>query len=57
MKDLHYYVNQVQVSNLLNIADELNCPSDCYEGVLVDNYIIYDAQDIRFENLPAGNSS
>lgn len=47
MRDYKTTSNLASINGLLDLAHSLNCPIECFEGSLLDNYIIYDAKRIR----------
>ena len=47
MKDYITKGDMNSVNKLLELATRMDCPIECFEGVLLDNYIIYDANRIK----------
>lgn len=47
MKDYVTQGDMNSINKLLELAEKLNCYIECFEGSLIDNYIIYDAQKIK----------
>lgn len=46
-KDYITYISLNSVDKILNLAVENNSVFDCYKGSLLDNYIIFDTDNIR----------
>lgn len=53
MRDYKTTGDLASVNKLLDFAHSLNCPIECFEGSLLDNYIIYADRRIRIGKAKA----